>query len=91
MKSRCLGCQPQIILTFYVLLPSLETEIVQLLVFDSSDHVAHMLAEHCQKKVLLALLLMLEEAVILQESNKDLTDVELALDDSSIALKKLLH
>lgn len=90
MKSCRLGCQDQIILTFYVVLPLLEAEIVQLLMFDSSNHVSYMLAEYCQKKVLLTLILMLEEAVILQECNKDLADIELALDDSSVALEKLL-
>ena len=57
---------------------------------DSSDHVADMLAEHCQEKILLALVLKLEEVVILQECDKDLADVELALDDSTVALEKLL-
>lgn len=58
--------------------------------FNSSNHVSYMLAEYCYKKVLLALVFKFEEAVILQECNKDLADVKLALNDSPIALKKLL-
>ena len=58
---------------------------------DSSDHVTDMLAEHCQEKVLLALVLKLEDIVILQECDKDLADVELTLDNSTVALKKLLN
>lgn len=58
---------------------------------DSSDHVTDMLAEHCQEKVLLALVLKLEDIVILQECDKDLADVELTLDNSTVALEKLLN
>lgn len=59
--------------------------------FNSSNDVANMLTEHCQEKILLTLVLMLEKAVILHECYEDLADVELALDNCTVALKKLLN
>lgn len=90
-QSRSFSCQHLIILIQYILFPFLETKIIKFLMFDSPNNISNMFTKHSQVKILLTFLLMLEKGMIPHESYEDLTDVKLTLNDSSVALEKLLN